>query len=270
NTQEGFISYPMFINNTFVSFNFTSMFTGGKLQTGGLGEKEALFVYHKDVGGTKRVRNYLLNKLFAYLCLDELRSKTGDLKTIEDIDFFNTYSYLHDLAIKPRLLKLKHEEYFLISDCLSKTQKENIQKYNQKLQAINNDEAKRALYEEYKRSCDNGLSENSLNPIDAYHQCMDYLEDMDNDVFNTKATNNTPDPLKHRNFLRALDTIGQNNIKALYVGVAENEMQNKDQIRNSKKKQRVSKTSFKEKKQPPKMIGRLATTIIMKNGLCIG
>ncbi|EKG2037363.1 hypothetical protein O2N16_001863, partial [Campylobacter coli] len=163
-----------------------------------------------------------------------------------------------------------HEEYFLISDCLSKTQKENIQKYNQKLQAINNDEAKRALYEEYKRSCDNGLSENSLNPIDAYHQCMDYLEDMDNDVFNTKATNNTPDPLKHRNFLRALDTIGQNNIKALYVGVAENEMQNKDQIRNSKKKQRVSKTSFKEKKQPPKMIGRLATTIIMKNGLCIG
>ncbi|XAK47116.1 hypothetical protein AAID91_03100 [Campylobacter coli] len=47
---------------------------------------------------------------------------------------------------------------------------------------------------------------------------MDYLEDMDNDIFNTKATNNASDPLKHREFLRALDTIGQNNIKALYVG----------------------------------------------------
>lgn len=205
NTQEGFISYPMFINNTFISFNFTSMFTGGKLQTGGLGEKESLFVYHKDLSGTKKVRNYLLNKLFAYLCLDELRSKTGDLKIIEDIDFFNAYSYLHDLPTKPRLLKLKHEEDFLISNHLSKTQKENIQKYNQKLQAINEDDIKKALYEEYKRSCDNGLTENSLNPIDAYHKCMDYLEDMDNDIFNTKATNNTPDPLKHREFLRALD-----------------------------------------------------------------
>lgn len=269
NTQEGFISYPMFINNTFISFNFTSMFTGGKLQTGGLGEKEALFIYHKDVGGAKRVRNYLLNKLFAYLCLDELRSKTGDLKTIEDIDFFNTYSYLHDLAIKPRLLKLKHEEDFLIPDCLSKTQKENIQKYNQKLQAINNDEAKRALYEEYKRSCDNGLSENSLNPIDAYHQCMDYLEDMDNDVFNTKATNNTPDPLKHRNFLKALDTIGQNNIKALYVGVNKKRLENQERVKHEKFNQsNIKQTIIAEK--PPKMIGRLATTIIMKNGLCIG
>lgn len=266
NTHEGFISYPMFINNTFISFNFTSMFTGGKLQTGGLGEKEALFVYHKDLSGTKRVRNYLLNKLFAYLCLDELRLKTGDLKTIEDIDFFNTYSYLHDLTIKPRLLKLKHEEDFLIPDYLSKTQKENIQKYNQKLQALNNDEAKRALYEEYKRSCDNGLSENSLNPIDAYHKCMDYLEDMDNDIFNTKATNNTPDPLKHRNFLRALDTIGQNNIKALYVGVKKD----KESKNKLDKLDELEELETNITEQPPKMIGRLATTIIMKNGLYIG
>ncbi|MCW1353395.1 hypothetical protein AAID97_03430 [Campylobacter coli] len=269
NTQEGFISYPMFINNTFISFNFTSMFTGGKLQTGGLGEKESLFVYHKDLSGTKKVRNYLLNKLFAYLCLDELRSKTGDLKIIEDIDFFNTYSYLHDLPIKPRLLKLKHEEDFLISNHLSKTQKENIQKYNQKLQAINEDDIKKALYEEYKRSCDNGLTENSLNPIDAYHKCMDYLEDMDNDIFNTKATNNTPDPLKHREFLRALDTIGQNNIKALYVGV--NKKNENMQTQKTNKKGMVASNENKNSEEkPPKMIGRLATTIIMKNGLHIG
>lgn len=265
NTQEGFISYPMFINNTFISFNFTSMFTGGKLQTGGLGEKESLFVYHKDLSGTKKVRNYLLNKLFAYLCLDELRSKTGDLKIIEDIDFFNAYSYLHDLPTKPRLLKLKHEEDFLIPKNANEGQKRSIETYNKKLQAINKDEAKKALYKEYKNREAKGLA-----AIDAYHKCMDYLEDMDNDIFNTKATNNASDPLKHREFLRALDTIGQNNIKALYVGVGENEMENKDQIRNGKKKQRVGKTSFKEKVKPPKMIGRLATTIIMKNGLHIG
>lgn len=217
--QEGLIFYPMFINNTFISFNFTSMFTGGKLQTGGLGEKESLFVYHKDLSGTKKVRNYLLNKLFAYLCLDELRSKTGDLRIIEDIDFFNTYSYLHDLPTKPRLLKLKHEEYFLIPENAKEKQRINIKTYNKKLQAINEDKAKNALYEEYKRRCNNGSTENSLNPIDAYHKCMDYLEDIDNDIFNTKATNNASDPSKHREFLRALDTIGQNNIKALYAGI---------------------------------------------------
>ncbi|XAK38393.1 hypothetical protein AAID93_03415 [Campylobacter coli] len=265
NTQEGFISYPMFINNTFISFNFTSMFTGGKLQTGGLGEKESLFVYHKDLSGTKKVRNYLLNKLFAYLCLDELRSKTGDLKIIEDIDFFNAYSYLHDLPIKPRLLKLKHEEDFLIPKNANEGQKRSIETYNKKLQAINEDDIKKALYQEYKNREAKGLA-----AIDAYHKCMDYLEDIDNDIFNTKATNNASDPSKHREFLKALDTIGQNNIKALYVGVGENEMENKDQIRNGKKKQRVGKTSFKEKVKPPKMIGRLATTIIMKNGLHIG
>ncbi|EAL1123719.1 hypothetical protein B7669_08520 [Campylobacter coli] len=265
NTQEGFISYPMFINNTFISFNFTSMFTGGKLQTGGLGEKESLFVYHKDLSGTKKVRNYLLNKLFAYLCLDELRSKTGDLKIIEDIDFFNTYSYLHDLPIKPRLLKLKHEEDFLISNHLSKTQKENIQKYNQKLQAINEDDIKKALYKEYKNREAKGLS-----AIDAYHKCMDYLEDMDNDIFNTKATNNASDPSKHREFLRALDTIGQNNIKALYVGVGENEEKSNDENIEEDEDSIKNSDSKEEKVKPPKMIGRLATTIIMKNGLHIG
>ncbi|XAK34856.1 hypothetical protein AAID95_03295 [Campylobacter coli] len=269
NTQEGFISYyPMFINNTFISFNFTSMFTGGKLQTGGLGEKESLFVYHKDLSGTKKVRNYLLNKLFAYLCLDELRSKTGDLKIIEDIDFFNTYSYLHDLPTKPRLLKLKHEEDFLIPKNANEGQRRSIETYNKKLQAINKDEAKKALYKEYKNREAKGLA-----AIDAYHKCMDYLEDIDNDIFNTKATNNASDPSKHREFLRALDTIGQNNIKALYVGIKKDKEEKELKIKNrnnSDDERYISENKNEEKNKPPKMIGRLATTIIMKNGLHIG
>ncbi|XAK36987.1 hypothetical protein AAID93_04945 [Campylobacter coli] len=267
NTQEGFISYPMFINNTFISFNFTSMFTGGKLQTGGLGEKESLFVYHKDLSGTKKVRNYLLNKLFAYLCLDELRSKTGDLKIIEDIDFFNAYSYLHDLPIKPRLLKLKHEEDFLIPKNANEGQKRSIETYNKKLQAINEDDIKKALYQEYKNREAKGLA-----AIDAYHKCMDYLEDIDNDIFNTKATNNASDPSKHREFLKALDTIGQNNIKALYVGVGENLNKDKEEEKDRKNKLRKEEINQnkEEKEKRPKFVGRLATTIIMKNGLHIG
>ncbi|WP_348519042.1 hypothetical protein [Campylobacter sp. CCS1377] len=264
--QEGLISYPMFINNTFISFNFTSMFTGGKLQTGGLGEKESLFVYHKDLSGTKKVRNYLLNKLFAYLCLDELRSKTGDLKIIEDIDFFNTYSYLHDLPTKPRLLKLKHEEDFLIPKNANEEQRRSIETYNKKLQAINKDEAKKALYKEYKNREAKGLA-----AIDAYHKCMDYLEDIDNDIFNTKATNNASDPSKHREFLKALDTIGQNNIKALYVGINgdKNISQKKESEENKEYMIKVANNK-EEKEKCPKFVGRLATTIIMKNGLHIG
>lgn len=174
------------------------------------------------------------------------------------------------MPIKPRLLKLKHEEDFLIPKNAKEKQRINIKTYNKKLQAINEDDAKNALYEEYKRRCNNGSTENSLNPIDAYHKCMDYLEDINDDIFNTKATDNTSVPLKHRDFLRALDSIGQNNIKALYVGVGENEEksngenieEDEDSIKNSDNKE--------EKVKPPKMIGRLATTIIMKNGLHIG
>ncbi|MBT0827150.1 hypothetical protein KJQ85_08890, partial [Campylobacter lari] len=91
----------------------------------------------------------------------------------------------------------------------------------------------------------------------------------DNDVFNTKATNNTPDPLKHRNFLKALDIIGQNNIKALYAGVNKKRLENQERVKHEKFNQsNIKQTIIAEK--PPKMIGRLATTIIMKNGLCIG
>ncbi|MBT0827156.1 hypothetical protein KJQ85_08925, partial [Campylobacter lari] len=91
--------------------------------------------------------------------------------------------------------------------------------------------------------------------------------------FNTKATNNTPDPLKHRNFLKALDIIGQNNIKALYAGVKKDKDEKELKIKNrnnSDDERYISENKNKENSKPPKMIGRLATTIIMKNGLCIG
>ncbi|MBZ7936595.1 hypothetical protein H2279_08145 [Campylobacter sp. B0100352/1] len=267
-TQEGFISYPMIINNTFISFNFTSMFVGGKLQTGGLGEKESLFTYRKDLS-TQKVRTYLLNKLLAYLCLDELRSKNS-FKIIEDIDFFNNYSYMHDLAVKPRLLKLKHDkEDFKNSKYANANQKNNTQTYNNKLNELDIDKQRQALYDEYQDSANNGSTENSLIPIDAYHVCMDYLEDINEGIFNINSKNNKIDPLKHRKFLRALDTIGQNNIKALYVGIEKTEIKNGDRFRNPNVDQsNTNQTINKEK--PPKMIGRLATTIIMKNGLCIG
>ena len=87
---------------------------------------------------------------------------------------------------------------------------------------------------------------------------------------------------KHRDFLKDLEIIGNNNLKALYLGInAKQERKDKGMIEsdfkeNKKKESRNdsnsntknNKTSTKQSR--PKLIGRLATTIIIKDGLWIG
>ncbi len=111
--------------------------------------------------------------------------------------------------------------------------------------------------------------------IDSYHIAMNYLDDVYMDCFNTNLKDNTPNLEKHREFLRALNIIGENNIKAMYVGIGEN--QNTNQNNKSKNEQDETEVFIKNKNQDnetketrPKFIGRLATTIIMKDGLYIG
>ena len=72
-------------------------------------------------------------------------------------------------------------------------------------------------------------------------------------IFNTNYGNT------HRNLSRelveALDIIGNNNIKGIYVGCKENDSKN---------------GKFSDRTIPPRLIGRLATTIVMEDGLYIG
>ena len=98
---------------------------------------------------------------------------------------------------------------------------------------------------------DNPLYFRVYSSIDAYHTVMNYLDDVYMECFNTNIADNTPNPNKHREFLKALNIIGENNIKALYVGI-------KDEDNPEAQKKRH------------KLIGRLATTIIMEDGLWIG
>ena len=115
-----------------------------------------------------------------------------------------------------------------------------------------------------------------LKAIDSYHIAMNYLDDVYMDCFNTNLKDNTPNLKKHREFLRALNIIGENNIKAMYVGVGEknNEEQNPNSSRvTSKRREKASKNianTENDENKRPKFIGRLATTIIMKDGLHIG
>ncbi len=88
-------------------------------------------------------------------------------------------------------------------------------------------------------------------PIDAYQEAAKIIYMLRLGIFNTNYGNT------HRNLSRdlveALDTIGNNNIKGIYVG-----------CRFPKNKSRGKKD------MPPRLVGRLATTIVMEDGLYIG
>lgn len=136
------------------------------------------------------------------------------------------------------------------------------------MQRINQDERRQDLYNQYRSK-----EKEELKAIDAYHTAMNYLDDVYRDCFNTNLKDNTPNLEKHREFLRALNVIGENNIKALYVGLDNKESSNNAPplivgVTNNSDSDEKDTAAAQEKR--PKLVGRLATTIIMKDGLHIG
>jgi hypothetical protein len=114
---------------------------------------------------------------------------------------------------------------------------------------------RREIYEMYSV----GTEEEVGVPIDKYNEAMEILQDFKEGNFNTDTTSKESKvDNKARRLLQALDVIGKNNIKGLYVGC-------KDYAAD--KKRRDSK---KVSEIPPRLVGRLATTIIMEDGLFIG
>ena len=84
--------------------------------------------------------------------------------------------------------------------------------------------------------------------IDCYNTCIDILSDIANGTINTNRKNNKYHA-KYRELLEKLNIIGHNNVRALYVGI------------DSKGQNDIPR---------PKLIGRLAITIIIEDGLWIG
>lgn len=127
------------------------------------------------------------------------------------------------------------------------------------------------LYKEFR-----ALEEdNKKSAIDAYNEALAILADYKDYFFtNTPKKNDQgkilsykDDKNKARRLLQCLNTIGQNNIRALYVGVNERENTN-----NAPTTHLAEATNSKDKnnKKRPKFIGRLATTIIIEDGLWLG
>ncbi len=111
------------------------------------------------------------------------------------------------------------------------------------------------MYKTYKKnSIPIKVAGETKYPIDAYQEAAKIIYMLRLGIFNTNY-DNTHHNLS-RELVEALDTIGNNNIKGIYVGC-------KDNYKNGELN--ISKPII-----PPRLIGRLATTIVMEDGLYIG
>ena len=146
----------------------------------------------------------------------------------------------------------------------------NIQILKELFMLLKQDEWNQRLYKHRESRNPHNKDNDTKAPtsaIDAYNTCIDILSDIANDITNTNTQTNTYEA-KIKILLEHLNIIGENNIKALYVGIGEE--QKEDIQRKSKKSNQDSQKNNKDQESRPKFIGRLATTIIMKDGLHIG
>lgn len=229
--------YPMIVAAKFMSFDLQSMIYGTELCTGGLTHHIGL-VHHLTQKQNNILQELLLKKLLSYLIIDEKRgAKDKDdyelhyNKQVPDYTFFN------------------HKALDSKGNVIDKTTHislDNILTYQ-----VPKDSD---LYKEFK-NLEN--EKDDVSAIDAYNEALVILADYKDYFFtNTPKKNDQgkilsykDDKNKARRLLQCLNTIGQNNIRALYVGV------------NPQKKYLIER---------PKFIGRLATTIIIEDGLWLG
>ena len=228
NETSEYTYYPIEIYSSFINIDLKRTIIGGRLSSGGL-DYHNFFYYDINTTTNKLDSNLSkdisLDTMISYLCLDELRT---DNKT--DEEFFNNLNKRNKkLAYSPKELMLQGVKTLLTispSNPIDIKQREKI-------------------YDLYSQ----GVEEGTELPIDKYNEAMEILEDFKNGNLNTFGSEVDN---KSRRLLKALDVIGNNNVKGMYVGC---------KIEHGKKSAREI---------PPRLIGRLATTIIMEDGLYIG
>ena len=229
NKTSEYTYYPIEIYSSFINIDLKRTIIGGRLSSGGL-DYHNFFYYDINTTTNKLDSNLSkdisLDTMISYLCLDELRTNN---KT--DEEFFNNLNKRNKkLAYSPKELMLQGVKTLLTispSNPIDIKQREGI-------------------YDMYKTS--KSISKQAL-PIDKYNEAMEILEDFKNGNLNTFGSEVDN---KSRRLLKALDVIGNNNVKGMYVGC---------------------KVDLKDKAKeniPPRLIGRLATTIVMEDGLYIG
>ena len=240
NKTSEYTYYPIEIYSSFINIDLKRTIIGGRLSSGGLDYHN--FCYYDINTTTNKLDSNLskdisLDTMISYLCLDELRTNN---KT--DEEFFNNLNKRNKkLAYSPKELMLQGVKTLLT---ISPSNSIDIKQRGE-------------IYEMYKKSVAENKSANATFdiPIDKYNEAMEILEDFKNGNLNTFGSEVDN---KSRRLLKALDVIGNNNVKGMYVGCKEFQ-----EYKNAKSKKAPSKV-------PPRLIGRLATTIVMEDGLYIG
>ena len=221
NSTNSYCYYPVMIYQNYISLNLNRLFLGANISSGGLDYNS--FIYY-DIDHKKNKLSFnlasklALNNLSAYLCLDELRGAGNEI----DARYFKYARSRYtesDVEIRELNLDVKEEK---------------------------------EVYDAYRKG--NSQDRGGLSyAIDAYQEAANIIYMLRLGIFNTNYGNT------HRNLSRdlveALDTIGNNNIKGVYVGCRESWKENEN---------------LEEKNIPPRLVGRLATTIVMEDGLYIG
>ncbi len=147
----------------------------------------------------------------------------------------------------------------IIHNTISHISLDNIRKYQVPEES--------SLYKEFKARERKG----EASAIDAYNEVLEILAEY-KDYYFTHTKSEKEDRNKARRLLECLNVIGQNNMRALYVGVNDDSKADEPPtptIMGANNDEEDNKQSQEDKKRP-KFIGRLATTIIIEDGLWLG
>jgi len=217
NSTNSYCYYPVMIYQNYISLNLNRLFLGANINSGGLDYNS--FIYYDINNKQSKLSHNLasklaLNNLSAYLCLDELRGAGNEV----DANYFKYARSRYtnsDVDIRGLNLDVKEEK---------------------------------EIYDIYNKG--NGQDRMSFSyAIKDYQKAVEIINKFKKGIFNTTDENNHSN--LSRDLVEALDTIGNNNIKGIYVGCKK---ANTDSDRTV----------------PPRLVGRLATTIVMEDGLYIG
>ncbi|WP_265611195.1 hypothetical protein [Campylobacter jejuni] len=229
--KEEYITYPLLINSRFMSFDLSEFIFGSLLCTGGLN-------YYPSIAcatTSSEAREFALKRLLSYIILDEKRSAFKE-------DKINEGKYI-----------LNDKEFF---------EKNNIELRNCNIYKLEHFQRK----EEYKIQ----HPVIKQHPILAYNDTIQILYEYANGIYNTTQDEKgkfIEDRQKARRLMENLEAIGQHNLEVMYRGINEEYVDNE---RNRRKEKEDFNDINKIQDYSNKFIGRLATTIIMEDGLYIG
>lgn len=229
--KEEYITYPLLINSRFMSFDLSEFIFGSLLCTGGLN-------YYPSIAcatTSSEAREFALKRLLSYIILDEKRSAFME-------DKINEGKYI-----------LNDKEFF---------EKNNIELRNCNIYKLEHFQRK----EEYKIQ----HPVIKQHPILAYNDTIQILYEYANGIYNTTQDEKgkfIEDRQKARRLMENLEAIGQHNLEVMYKGMGDKKIKNEIKMKEDNEN---NDNANKSQDYSNKFIGRLATTIIMEDGLYMG